>query len=66
MNIYALKNKINKIKALNDPKQSYWLEFLQDMYTKELQAIADKVKKQLEQDKNNFYKSRPWIEYLAK
>ena len=43
MNVYALKNKIKRIQALNDPKQRYWLEFLQDLYNKELQAMADKV-----------------------
>lgn len=59
MNIYALKNKINKIKALNDPKQRYWLEFLQDMYTKELQAIANKVS---QEQKNN----EAWAKHLAR
>lgn len=63
MNIYALKNKINKIKALNDPKQRYWLEFLQDMYTKELQAIANKVSQELSQEQKS---KKAWAEYLAK
>ena len=63
MNIYALKNKINKIKALNDPKQRYWLEFLQDMYTKELQAIANKVSQELSQEQRT---NKAWSEHLAR
>jgi hypothetical protein len=63
MNIYALKNKINKIKALNDPKQSYWLEFLQDMYIKELQAIANKVSQELSQDQRT---KKAYQDFLAR
>ena len=63
MNIYALKNKINKIKALNDPKQSYWLEFLQDMYIKELQAIANKVTQELSQDQRT---NKAYQDFLAR
>lgn len=63
MNIYALKNKINKIKALNDPKQRYWLEFLQDMYNKELQAIANKVSQELSQEQKS---KKAWAEHLAR
>ena len=63
MNIYALKNKINKIKALNDPKQRYWLEFLQDIYTKELQAIANKVSQELSQEQKN---NEAWAKHLAR
>jgi hypothetical protein len=63
MNIYALKNKINKIKALNDPKQSYWLEFLQDLYFKELQAIANKVSQELNQDQRT---KKAYKDFLAR
>jgi hypothetical protein len=63
MNIYALKNKIKKVKALNDPKQRYWLEFLQDMYTKELQAIADKVSQQLSQEQRS---KKAYQDFLAR
>ena len=63
MNIYALKNKINKLKALNDPKQSYWLEFLQDMYIKELQAIANKVSQELSQDQRT---KKAYQDFLAR
>ena len=62
MNIYALKNKIKRIQALNDPKQRYWLEFLQDIYNKELQAMADKVSQELSQDKKE---KSSWANYLA-
>ena len=63
MNIYALKNKINKIKALNDPKQSYWLEFLQDLYFKELQAIANKVSQELSQEQRT---KKAYQDFLAR
>ena len=62
MNIYALKNKIKKIQALNDPKQRYWLEFLQDLYYKELQAMADKVTQGLSQEQKE---KSSWAQYLA-
>ena len=62
MNIYALKNKIKRIQALNDPKQRYWLEFLQDLYNKELQAMADKVTQDLSQEQKE---KSSWAQYLA-
>jgi glucose-6-phosphate 1-dehydrogenase len=62
MNIYALKNKIKNIQALNDPKQRYWLEFLQDLYYKELQAMADKVTQELSQEQKE---KSSWAQYLA-
>jgi hypothetical protein len=62
MNIYALKNKIKRIQALNDPKQRYWLEFLQDLYYKELQAMADKVTQELSQEQKE---KSSWAQYLA-
>jgi len=63
MNIYALKNKINKIKALNDPSQRYWIEFLQDLYFKELQAIANKVSQELSQDQRT---KKAYKDFLAR
>jgi len=63
MNIYALKNKIKQLQAANDPKQKYWLEFLQDLYNKELQAMADKVSQELSQDKKE---KSSWTSYLLK
>jgi hypothetical protein len=62
MNIYALKNKIKRIQALNDPKQRYWLEFLQDLYYKKLQAMADKVTQELSQEQKE---KSSWAQYLA-
>jgi len=62
MNIYALKNKIKKIQSLNDPKQRYWLEFLQDLYNKELQLMADKVTQELSQEQKE---KSSWAQYLA-
>ena len=62
MNIYALKNKIKRLQALNDPKQRYWLEFLQDLYNKELQAMADKVTQDLSQEQKE---KSSWAQYLA-
>ena len=63
MNIYALKNKIKRIQALNDPKQRYWLEFLQDLYFKELQAIANKVSQELSQDQRT---KKAYQDFLAR
>lgn len=63
MNIYALKNKIKKVKALNDPKQRYWLEFLQYLYNKELQAIADKVGQELSQEQRS---KKAYQDFLAR
>ena len=62
MNIYALKNKIKRIQALNDPKQRYWVEFLQDLYNKELQAMADKVTQDLSPEQKE---KSSWAQYLA-
>jgi len=62
MNIYALKNKIKRIQALNDPKQRYWLEFLQDLYYKELQAMVDKASQELSQEQKE---KSSWSQYLA-
>jgi hypothetical protein len=62
MNIYALKNKIKRLQALNDPKQRYWVEFLQDLYNKQLQAMADKVTQDLSQEQKE---KSSWAQYLA-
>lgn len=62
MNIYALKNKIKRLQAQNDPANKYWIEFLQDLYKKELEKIASKVIQGLDQDKKE---KRSWAEYLA-
>jgi hypothetical protein len=62
MNIYALKNKIKRLKAANDPKHRYWLMFLQDLYNKELQNIANKVTNDLSQEQKE---KKSWANYLA-
>ena len=62
MNIYSLKNKIKRLQAANDPKNKYWLMFLQDLYNKELQNIANKVTKDLSQEQKE---KRSWANYLA-
>ena len=62
MNIYALKNKIKRLQALNDPANKYWIEFLQDLYKKELEKIANKVTQELNQEQKE---KRSWANYLA-
>jgi hypothetical protein len=64
MTIYGLKGLIKALEKENDPANKYLLQFYQDLYTEQLDQIADQVKKKLDQD--NFYKSKAWIEYLAK
>lgn len=64
MNIYGLKGLIKALEKENKPANKYLLQFYKDLYQEQLNQIADKVKKQL--DKDNFYKSRAWIEYLTK
>jgi hypothetical protein len=62
MNIYALKNKIKKLQAANDPKNRYWLIFLEDLYNKELEKIAHKVSQDLDQVKKD---KRSWNSFLS-
>ena len=64
MNIYGLKGLIKALEKENKPANKYLLQFYKDLYQEQLNQIADKVKKQL--DKDNFYKSSTWIEYLTK
>jgi hypothetical protein len=63
MNIYALKNKIKKLQALNNPENNYWLQFLQDLYNKELESIANKVTKQLSQEQKS---KKAYQDFLAR
>jgi uncharacterized protein (DUF2461 family) len=62
MNIYALKNKIKQLQAANDPKNRYWVMFLQDLYNKELQNIATKVTQDLDQVQKD---NKSWSSFLA-
>jgi hypothetical protein len=64
MNIYQLKAIIKGLEKTNLPGDKYLIEFYKSLYLDQVQKITDQVKKKLDQD--NFYKSRPWIEYLSK
>jgi hypothetical protein len=68
MNIYGLKGLINAMEKQNNPKDCYMLEFYKDLYNEQLQQIADKVQKQLNDDqkKDLYFKSKSWNDYLAK
>ena len=62
MNIYALKNKIKKLQATKNPANRYWLMFLEDLYHKELEKIADKVSQDLDQVQKD---QRSWNSFLS-
>ncbi len=68
MNIYGLKWLINAMEKQNNPNDRYMLEFYKDLYNEQLQQIADKVQKQLNDDqkKDLYFKSKSWHDYLAK
>lgn len=68
MTIYGLKGLIKALEKENKPSNSYLLEFYKDLYNEQLQQIADKVQKQLDQEQKNdlYYKSKAWGDYLAK
>ena len=68
MNIYGLKGLIRALEKENKPANKYLLEFYKDLYQEQLQQIANKVQEQLDQDqqKDLFYKSKAWNDYLAK
>jgi hypothetical protein len=68
MTIYGLKGLIKVLEKENKPANKYLLEFYQDLYNEQLQQIADKVQKQLDQEQKDqlYYKSKAWIDYLAK
>jgi len=66
MTIYGLRGLIEALKKENNPNNGYLIQFYEDLYQDQLNQIADKVKKQLEQEQDNFYKSKSWNEYLAK
>jgi hypothetical protein len=62
MNIYQLLQIIKKLEAEQNPANDYLLQFYTDLYKCELQTIADKVTKELDQKQITKY----WFEYLAK
>ena len=63
MNIYALKNKIKRLESAKDPGQRYWLEFLKDLYSQELQQIANKASQGLDQKSRS---AKAWQDHLAR
>ena len=61
MNIYGLKELINAIEKQNNPNDRYMLEFYKDLYNEQLQQIANKVKKELDEQSK-----KSWFEHLAR
>jgi len=68
MTIYGLKGLIKALEKENKPANRYLLEFYQELYHEQLQQIANKVQEQLDQDqeKELYFKSKAWNDYLAK
>lgn len=68
MTIYGLKGLIKALEKENRPANKYLLEFYKDLYQEQLNQIAEKVAKQLDQEQKNelYYKSKSWSEFLAK
>jgi hypothetical protein len=68
MTIYGLKGLIIALEKENKPANKYLLEFYKDLYNQQLQQIADKVQKELNQDqeKELYFKSKSWNDYLSK
>ncbi len=68
MTIYGLKGLIKALEKENKPENKYLIQFYKDLYNEQLQQIADKVQKQLDQDqkKELYFKSKSWNDYLAK
>lgn len=64
MNIYQLKSIINRLEAEGKPEDKYLIQFYKDLYLQQLHEITKQVKNKL--DKETFFNSRPWIEYLTK
>jgi hypothetical protein len=68
MTIYGLKGLIIALEKENKPANKYLLEFYKDLYNEQLEQIADKVQKELDQDqeKELYFKSKSWNDYLSK
>lgn len=62
MNLYQLLAIIKQLEEEQNPANDYLLQFYTDLYKCELQMIADKVTKQL----NEQPITQNWFEYLAK
>lgn len=63
MTIYGLKGLIEALKKENKPSNKHLIEFYEDLYNEQLQQIADKVAKQLDQEQQS---KKAWFEFLAK
>jgi hypothetical protein len=61
MNIYGLKELINAMEKQNNPNDRYMLEFYKDLYDEQLQQIANKVQKELDEQTK-----KSWFEHLAR
>jgi hypothetical protein len=61
MNIYGLKELINAMEKQNNPNDRYMLEFYKDLYNEQLQQIANKVQKELDEQTK-----KSWFEHLAR
>jgi hypothetical protein len=61
MNIYGLKELINAMEKQNNPNDRYMLEFYKDLYNEQLQQIADKVQKELDEQTK-----KSWFQHLAR
>jgi hypothetical protein len=61
MNIYGLKGLINAMEKQNNPNDRYLLEFYKDLYNEQLEQIANKVKKELDEQSR-----KSWFEHLAR
>jgi hypothetical protein len=54
MNIYGLKGLIKAMELQNNPNDRYMIEFYKDLYNEQLQQIADKVQKELDEQSKKF------------
>jgi hypothetical protein len=62
MNLYQLLAIIKQLEEEQNPANEYLLQFYTDLYKCELQTVADKVTKELDE----LPMSKTWFEYLAK
>ena len=54
---------IKRLEAAKDPGQKYWLEFLKDLYSQELQQIVKKASQGLDQKSRSL---KAWEDHLAR
>lgn len=63
MTIYGLKGLIEALKKENNPNNGYLIQFYEDLYQEQLDQIAKKVARQLDQEQQ---RKKAWFEFLAK